>query len=310
MERLSLSFVIFVLTLLSTFSLSSSTEETSKVRQSGKWVGKGSKAAKIELSDPKGGWTQDRMLLVAGMVSDQTINPITVSINGDKYLLRTYSGSFKRKFPITQGKNSIVVSGTNKAGMTKMERTVYANISPVALMTVLTSDTDGVYTDLHIYEPSPDVSDPISEGENSNVHMFWARTNSPSGGKFYLNEQGGDYDSPGYGPYLYTHTSPPLGIYRIDTNYWPSGDKAHTVGVLNVVLFGGTPNEIRRTVKQPLVTPGETLTLAWVRIDKAQVGYIYCPLLDEKPKDQKVWPKWVLDRNPRQQGTPDGSFEG
>ncbi len=266
-------------------------------RQSGKILGKGEAAPKIELNAPAGGWTVDRMVNVAGTVNDSTLNPITVSINGDRYLLKTVNGSFQRKFPVTAGKNSILVQGANQKGSAKAERTLFAQVSPVALFAVLTSDTDGVYTDLHIYEPTPDAKDPLTAGKDANVHVYWADTKSASGGQFYLNEQGGDFDSPGFGPYLYTHTAPPLGFYRVDVNYWPSGDKAHTVATLNLVLFGGTPNEIRKAVKFPLVKPGETQTLAWIRVDKGQQAYVYLPTLDEKPKTEKVWPKWVVDFN-------------
>lgn len=264
-------------------------------RQSGKTLGSGDTLPRIELTAPPGGWTVDRMVTVAGTVSDPSINPITVSINGDRYLLKTVNGAFQRKFPVTAGKNSVLVQASNKKGTGKAERLLFAQVSPVALFAVLTSDTDGVYTDLHIYEPPPEATDSATAGKDANVHIYWADTSSPSGGKFYLNEQGGDFDSPGFGPYLYTHTAPPLGFYRVDVNYWPSGDKAHTVATLNLVLFGGTPNEIRRAVKFPLVKPGETQTLAWLRVDKGQQASIYLPTLEPKPKDEKTWPKWVVD---------------
>ncbi len=265
-------------------------------RQVGKILGRDTTTPTITLTAPTGGWTVDRMVLVAGQVSDPTINPITVSINGQRYLMKTVNGAFQRKFPVTAGKNSIVVSGANKGGLGRAERTIHAEVSPVAVFLVLTSDTDGVYTDLHVYEPLSDAPDPATAGRDATEHVFWARTASPSGGSFYLNEQGGDFDSPGYGPYLYTHTAPPLGFYRIDVNYWPSGDKAHTVATLDLVLFGGTANEIRKKVKLPLVAPGETQTLAWLRVEKGQRASVYLPTLDEKPKGTAIWPTWVTDR--------------
>ncbi len=264
-------------------------------RASGKVLGKGEAAPVITLTAPMGGWTVDRMVLVEGRVSDDTIDPVTVSINGDRYLLKTVHGAFQRKFPVTSGKNAIVVQGANVGGTGRAERTIYAQVPPVPIFLVLTSDTDGVYTDLHVYEPPPDAADIESAGRNTSTHVFWARTSSPSGGRFYLNEQGGDFDSPGFGPYLYTHTSPPLGFYRVDVNYWPSGDKAHTVATLNVVLFGGTPNEIRRRVRLPLVKPGETQTLAWIRVDRGGQAHVYLPTLEKKPVDARVWPAWVTD---------------
>jgi uncharacterized protein YfaP (DUF2135 family) len=276
---------------------------TPATRQSGVVLGTGETAPVIALTAPAGGWTVDRMVLVEGRVSDATINPVTVSINGDRYLLKTVNGAFQRKFPVTSGKNAIVVQGVNRGGTGRAERTVYAQVPPVPVFLVLTSDTDGVYTDLHVYEPPPDAADPATAGKNSTTHVFWASTSSPSGGTFYLNEQGGDFDSPGFGPYLYTHASPPLGFYRVDVNYWPSGDKAHTVATLNVVLFGGTSNEIRRHVKMPLVQPGETQTLAWIRVDKGSQAHVYLPTLEKKPEDANVWPAWVTEfRHPKHVG--------
>ncbi len=267
-------------------------------RQSGKVIGQGKDPLQIQLSAPKGGWTVDRMVRVEGTVNDATASPITVNINGDRYLLRVQGSSFSRKFPVSSGKNSIIVSGMNQAGERQAERTVFAQVPPVPIMAVLTSDTDGVYTDLHIYEPKADLTSPIVESEKSHAHVFWAATHSPTGGQFYLNEQGSSFDQPGYGPYLYTHSSPPLGVYRIDTNYWPSGDKAHTVAYLNLVLFGGTPNEKKRVIQAPLTMPGETITLAFVLIDKRQTGYIYSPAADPKPSAKSPWPAWVRNFDP------------
>jgi uncharacterized protein YfaP (DUF2135 family) len=274
-------------------------KKPSEPRQSGKPIGEGTDPIQIELTDPKGGWTVDRMVRIAGTINDHTATPVTVNINGDRYLLRAETGSFSRKFPVAAGKNSIIVSARNKAGLKEVERTVYSQVPPVPIMAILTSDTDGVYTDLHIYEPKADLASPFVESEKSTNHVFWADTHSPTGGEFYLNEQTGSYDQPGYGPYLYAHAAPPLGIYRIDTNYWPSGDKAHTVAYLNLVLFGGTSAEKRRMVRLPLTMMGETVTLAFVLIDKGQKGLIYVPGMDPKPPKGSPWPQWVADFDPK-----------
>jgi uncharacterized protein YfaP (DUF2135 family) len=278
--------------LLNAQSSGTTAETSARKRQSGKLIGIGTTLPQIIVTSPTGGWTVGRMVEVAGEVSDRSIDPITVNINGERYLLRTKNGNFSRKFPVAKGRNTISVRGTNKAGTAEVSRKIFAEISPVAISAILTSDTDGVYTDLHIYEPSADAED---RSLPPGVHVFWANTESPSGGRFYLNEQSGSYDQPGYGPYLYTHTSPPLGIYKIDANYWPSGDKAHTLGTLNITLFGGTASEVKRVVRQPLVSPGETLTLAYVKIDKGQQASVYIPGLDPKPKRGGVWPDWVIE---------------
>lgn len=276
-------------------------------RQSGKVIGKGTTKPVIKLEEPKGGWTASRMLLVKGNVSDSTVDPITVSINGEKYFLRTTAGEFKRKFPVTAGKNAITVSARNAAGPAEVSRSVYAAVAPAAIKLVLTSDTDNVYTDLHIYEPSATLKDVREFSTSYWSHVYWAATESPTGGRFYLNEQSGDYDQPGYGPYLYTHAAPPLGVYRVDTNYWPSGDKGPVVGTLDVSLFGGTPNEITRKVKTPLIRQGQTVTLAWLMIAKGQKASIYVPSQDKFTAEQKKkWPDWVFTYKPPERGGYDG----
>lgn len=267
-------------------------------RQQGVPIGTGTKLAKVTLTAPTGGWTVDRMMLVEGTLSDTTIDPVVVSINGDRYLMRTYNGRFSRKFPAASGKNIVTVMATNKAGTARSQVTAYAQIPPVPLKTILTSDTEGVYTDLHIYEPTNDSVTKTAEGMTMDgkkmAHVYWADTESPSGGTFFLNEQGGDFDQPAYGPYLYIHRAPPKGIYLIATNYWPSGDKAHTVATLNVALFEGTPGEVRRMVRIPLATPGTTRVLAWINILGDNQAEVYVPSADPKPTGA-AWPKNLDD---------------
>ena len=273
--------------------------ERAEARQIGKIIGNGKAKPSITLSEPGGGWTVNQMVTVAGRVSDGSINPITVSINGDRYLVRVMDGEFRRSFPVIAGKNHITVTGRNRGGVAQEQRAVFAEIPANALFLVLTSDTDGVYTDLHVYEPLGTRPKNKPQGKDEHFHIYWADTSSPSGGKFYLNADGGSYDQPGYGPYLYTHTAPPLGVYRIDANYWPSGDKAHTLATLNVVVFGGTEREQKRLVQAPLVMPGETVTLAWVKIGENRTAQIYVPLLDPKPPKEAGWPDWVHEHEVR-----------
>lgn len=259
-------------------------------RQAGVPIGTGAQRPQVRLAAPVGGWSVDRMLLVEGSVSDKSINPVVVSINGDRYLMRTYDGSFSRKFPAAAGHNIVSVTATNKGGSSSAQATCYAQIPPVPFKAVLTSDTDGVYTDLHIYEPT-DKSEANGEVTVARMqHVYWMETASPSGGTFFLNAQGESFDQPGYGPYLYVHRAPPKGVYLIATNYWPSGDMAQTLATLNVVLFEGTPREQRRKVQIPLATPGTTRALAWVNLQGSDSGSIYVPSADAPPSGPG-WPK-------------------
>ncbi|OGQ91794.1 MAG: histidine kinase [Deltaproteobacteria bacterium RIFOXYA12_FULL_58_15] len=260
-------------------------------RQVGVPMGQGKVRPKVTLSQPRGGWTIDRMITVEGQVSDNTVDPVIVSINGDRYLMRTSSGSFSRAFPSAAGKNVVTVMATNRGGTGTAQATTYAEIPPVPLKVVLTSDTEGVWTDLHIWEPTKESQNKETGELNQNAmaHVFWANTESPSGGTFYLNEQGGDFDQPAYGPYLYVHRAPPTGTFLIAANYWPSGDKAHTIATLNVTLFEGTAQESKRRVQVPLATPGTTRVLAWINVVDAGKALIYVPGQDPEP-DGNGWP--------------------
>jgi uncharacterized protein YfaP (DUF2135 family) len=254
-------------TLIAVLLFAASPEHAARPRDAGVPIGKGTERPVVKLTAPAGGWSVGRMMKIEGTVSDPTVDPITLSINGDRYLLRTFNGRFSRKFPAAAGKNVVVATATNQAGTGEAQVTCFAQVPSVPLKVVLTSDTDGVYTDLHIYEPSDASVD--AEGklvQKKMGHVYWANTSSPSGGTFYLNEQGGSFDQPGYGPYLYVHRAPPKGVFLIATNYWPSGDKAHTIGTLNLTLFEGTAAETKRLVQVPLATPGTTRVLAWVNI--------------------------------------------
>jgi uncharacterized protein YfaT (DUF1175 family)/uncharacterized protein YfaP (DUF2135 family) len=216
-------------------------------------TGQGTEMPVLTLTKPEGGWTTSLQLEVNGKCSDPTADPILVNINGVRYYIRAVEGQFSRKFPAAKGKNTVIVACANKAGVAQASTTVDAVISPLPLKLVLTSDMDGVYTDLHVYEPDK-------------THVYWAETTSPSGGIFFLNEQNGSFDQPGYGPYLYVHPAPPIGVFRVDANYWPGGAIQHTVANLDVITDEGLPTESRKRIRKPLVRPGETRTLAYIVI--------------------------------------------
>ena len=225
----------------------------------------------LTLESPIGGWTSSQMLDIRGRCSDETVNPIVVNINGARYLVSPNTdGAFARSFPASQGRNTVEVICQNTKGVARQIRSLYVQTAPLPLKVVLTSDTDGVYTDLHVYEPN-------------GAHVYWAQTKSPSGGLFFLNTQGDNFDKPGYGPYLYAHPAPPNGVYQIDANYWPGGAVQHTLGNLEIITNEGTPQESRRRVQRPLARPGETATLAFVIMRGiAQSPVIYVPGQDSE----------------------------
>lgn len=238
----------------------------------------------LTLEQPDGGWSSSMMIPVKGHCSDTSVDPIEININGTRYYSRNNNGDFGRKFPAAPGKNTIEVVCANSHGAARINQTIQSVIAPIALKVVLTGDTDDVYTDLHIYEPD-------------GTHVYWAQTNSPSGGIFFLNNDGEGFDSVGYGPYLFVHPTPPMGVYRIDTNYWPGGAVQHTLATLDVVLNEGSADEIRTRVRAPLAHPDETRTLAYVvvRPNRAPVK-VFVPGQDSEssmPEEVKAYKRLI-----------------
>ncbi|WGL61148.1 DUF2135 domain-containing protein [Pigmentibacter sp. JX0631] len=214
-------------------------------------IGNGTTKPVLTLKSPSGGWTLNQMVTVSGTCSDVTANPIYININGSRYFTRNQNGAFSRTFPAAKGKNTVIVECRNLAGTTFIKRTFEARIPSIGLKIILSNDTDGAYTDLHIYEPD-------------GSHVYWVQTESPSGGKFFLNKEGDSFDTPGFGPYIYQNVKPLIGIYRIDANYWPGGAVQHTLGRLTVITNEGMPNQLKKDIEKPLAKPGETVTLAYV----------------------------------------------
>ncbi len=231
-------------------------------------IGSGKIAPTMRLTSPAEGWTVGRMIKIAGTCSDPTANPVVININGSRYFARVVDGSFNRQFPAARGRNNIIVSCENQGGKVDVARSVFAAIGPIKLKVVLSSDTDGVYTDLHVYEPD-------------DSHVYWASTKSPTGGLFFLNSENGNFDQPGFGPYLYVHPAPPLGLYKFVANYWPGGAMQHTLAKLEVILDEGLATEKRRTIDFPLARPGENQVMAYVVIREGNLtSVIFAPLED------------------------------
>ena len=270
-ERLLLSFIAVLVCAWCAYASPSDSPDV-KERRGSLAKGTGTTPPVLTLNKPQNGWSAELQLTVEGQCSDLTADPLAVNINGVRYYVRVNNGGFKRQFPAAPGKNTVIVECENQSGVSRTSRTVDAVISQIPLKVVLTSDTDGVYTDLHIYEPD-------------NTHVFWADTYSPSGGIFFLNSQGDSYDQPGYGPYLYVHPSPPIGVYRIDANYWPGGAVRHTLANLDVIIDEGLPTESKRRIRVPLARPNETRILAYVVIrGNRQPALIWSPEQDPEAK--------------------------
>ncbi len=293
MTRRSAISLVFVcaLQLFAASAFSSPSDDPEVLARRGKPIGgEGTEMPVLTLTKPEGGWTTSMQLEVGGSCSDPTADPIVVNINGVRYYIRTNQGEFSRKFPAAKGKNVVIAECANKAGTARASAAVEAMINPIPLKIVLTSDTDSTYTDLHMYEPDK-------------THVYWAKTNSPSGGIFFLNTQDGSFDKAGYGPYLYVHPAPPLGVFQVDVNYWPGGAVQHTLANLDIITDEGLPTENRRRVSRPLARPGETQTFAYILIKgNNQPPQIFVPGQDSEADMPAEVKAYKLKPKPKSEG--------
>lgn len=216
-----------------------------------------------------------------------------MNINGARYYTSNINENFSKSFPASKGKNNIVVECKNKGGTALINRTIEALIPSVGLKIILSNDTDGAYTDLHVYEP---------DGQ----HVYWLNTSSKSGGTFFLNKEGDSFDKPGFGPYIYQNITPLIGIYKIDANYWPEGAIQHTLGHLTIITNEGTSRQNKKDIYKPLARPGETVTLAYLIFKgNQQSPEIFVPDQDDPKKFPKIpsdlLKKWSSSQNSEDQ---------
>lgn len=289
-----LASLVCLLQLFLSVAMASVSDDPDVLARRGKEIGgTGTEPPVLQLNKPEGGWTTGMQLEVAGTCSDVSADPIVVNINGVRYYIRSVSGAFSRKFPIAKGKNTVIAECANKGGTSRATVTVEAMINPIPLKVVLTSDTDSAYTDLHVYEPDQ-------------THVYWAGTHSPSGGIFFLNDEAGSFDQAGFGPYLYVHPAPPVGVFQIDANYWPGGAIQHTLANLDIITNEGLPSESRKRVTRPLARPGETQTLAYIVIrGNNQPPQIFVPGQDA----ESDMPKEVIEFKKKRKKQKPGASE-
>ncbi len=276
--------VLHFLLVIPQLALATHSENENVLRRRGFLnIGKSNEKPVLTLESPAGGWTLNQMVRVQGSCSDSTANPIYININGSRYYTRNQEGKFSRSFPAAKGKNTVIVECKNKAGTASLKRTFDALIPSIGLKVILSNDTDGAYTDLHVYEPD-------------GTHVYWLHTESASGGKLFLNNEGGSFDQPGYGPYIYQNVKPLVGIYKIDANYWPGGAVQHTLGRLTVIVNEGTANEIKKDIEKPLAKPGETATIAYIVFKgNNQQPEIILPNKNKNKKEFEI-PKEILEK--------------
>jgi len=191
----------------------------------------------VRLTSPKNGWSSDRIVYIKGETSI-SVPWLTLVYNGLPFMVPVKGGRFERKFVAFRGLNSVYVEIETKKKIYSDSVSFYSETPAVRLRMILIWDTDGTHIDFWIKEPSGKL-------------CKWNHKQTESGGVLDI---GTDY--PGYGPQIYTHSSPPGGTYQIQVHYYSTYNVPQTLATVYIVLNEGSDNEIIKTYEMLLTKPG------------------------------------------------------
>jgi uncharacterized protein YfaP (DUF2135 family) len=182
----------------------------------------------VKITNPRGGWTSERIIDVKGTVSDANITRLTLVVNGVPMTILASGGSFTSKLVLSPGANCIQAIAANAGGVGRDAVSTYAKVPAKDMKITLTWDTDGTDIDMHVTDPTKE--------ECSYQHKS--------------TKMGGNLDvdvTNGFGPETFTLAQAVRGKYLIELNYYSSQGHAQTACRLDVILFEGTSKERRET---------------------------------------------------------------
>ncbi len=192
----------------------------------------------VDIEEPMGGWSTDRIVEVKGVISDESISRVTLVVNGFSRSIDAAAGKFKATIVVSKGNNTVEVLARNKAGQGRDSVSFFSDVPPVDMQVVLTWDTDGTDVDLHVTDP---------KGEE----CFYSHKVTELGGKLDVD------DTDGFGPEVFTLAHAISGDYKVDLKYFSSHGHAQTVCKVQVVLFEGTDREKRIEFDKILTKTGD-----------------------------------------------------
>jgi uncharacterized protein YfaP (DUF2135 family) len=168
--------------------------------------------------------------------------PATVVVNGSAMPLEMgEDGRFARPYGFGSGSNSVEVRA---GGVKRLMRTqffdAYAGKTQPGLRIILSWDSAATDLDLHVVTP---------EGGHA-----WYGKPVPRDGTAI------DVDvTTGFGPEIFSSTTPVKGSYQVYVNYYGSGEPsaAITVAQITIITNENTPSEKRQLLAVPMRAPGE-----------------------------------------------------
>lgn len=201
----------------------------------------------VKITSPTGGWSSDRIVYVTGQ-TDLDVDFVTVVFNKIPLRLPVSNGEFGRSLVAGPGENSIMAEAVSNGEVYTDSVSFYSKAPPKPLKIILMWDTDGTDIDLHVIEP---------DGEE----CYYGHRNTSTGGSL-------DVDIvDGYGPEIYTRSTPLKGNYTIRVKYYSDNGYPQTMLTVYLVIDEGTPRE--RIIKREtmLTKTGTVVEVDTITID-------------------------------------------
>lgn len=195
-------------------------------------------APTVEIEEPAGGWSTNRIVQVKGTISDHAVDRATLVVNGYERWIDVHGGQFTATIVMSKGANSIEVLASNQAGTGRDSVSFVSDVPPVDMQVVLSWDTSGTDVDLHVV-------DPVGE------ECYYGHRLTKAGGKLDVD------DTDGFGPEVFTLASAPKGKYQVRVKYFSSHGHPQTECNIQVVLFEGTKRERRLHFDKMLTKTGD-----------------------------------------------------
>ncbi|MBN2497542.1 MAG: DUF2135 domain-containing protein [Deltaproteobacteria bacterium] len=210
-------------------------------------------APTVEIDEPVGGWSTERIVEVSGSVSGASVARAIMVVNGYERWLDLKGNRFQATIVVSKGANSIEVVARNDAGEGRDSVSVFSDVPPVDMQVILSWDTDGTDVDMHVTDPA---------GEE----CFYSHRTTEMGGRLDVD------DTDGYGPEVFTLTHAQTGEYLVEVKYFSSHGHPQTRCRLQVVLFEGTGREKRLEFHKILTKTGDKVEVGRFQVAPPQEG--------------------------------------
>lgn len=204
-------------------------------------------ADEIKITSPTGGWSSDRIIDVSG-VTDLDVDYVTVIFNKIPLRLPVSGGRFSRQLVAGPGQNSIMAEAVSNGTVYTDSIEFFSKAPPKPLKIILMWDTDGTDVDLHVIEPN---------GEE----CYYGHRNTSTGGSLDVDIVNG------YGPEIYTRSTPLKGNYTIKVHYYSDNNHPQTRLTVFLVIDEGTEKERIIERETMLTKTGTVIEVDTVTID-------------------------------------------